>query len=143
MLTDSSYISNTVMRINCPINARNCTANIPMNRTRSKIHEDKSSDSHNSFFADPNISRIVLAEHVLEKCDSLDLEIMKSLINKEKYIDIADKLHVSENTVKYRIKLLLNFCKARKPKQAHRAYERVSNVKKSFLSFFMTFLNIF
>lgn len=85
----------------------------------------------------------MLAEHVLEKCDSLDLEIMKSLINKEKYIDIADKLHVSENTVKYRIKLLLNFCKARKQKQAHRAYERVSNVKKSFLSFFMTFLNIF
>lgn len=34
---------------------------------------------------------------------------MRSLLKKEKYIDIADKLHVSENTVKYRIKLQLNF----------------------------------
>ena len=111
MLSDSSYISNMVMRINCHVDVRNSTANIPMNKTRSKIHEDKNQESHNSFFADPNISQIVLAEQVLEKCDSLDLEIMKSLISKEKYIDIADKLHVSENTVKYRIKRLLNFAK--------------------------------
>ncbi len=111
MLANSDTISSSVMRLSCTVDVRDSTANIPMNRMRSVFNSEKTLAPHNSFFADPHISEIVLAEQLLEKCDSLDLEIMKSLINKEKYIDIADKLHVSENTVKYRIKRLLNFAK--------------------------------
>ncbi len=110
-LAGSELISNLAMRLGCTVDIRNSTANIPMNMTRSAAHSENAEISHNSFFADPHINEIVIAERLLEKCDSLDLEIMRSLVNKEKYIDIADKLHVSENTVKYRIKRLLNFAK--------------------------------
>ena len=110
MLSGSDRISGSVLRLNCTIDTRNSTANIPINRSRVKA--DGTSDTVKmSFFEDPHISRIMLAEQVLDKCDSLDLEIMRSLLQKEKYIDIADKLHISENTVKYRIKRLLNFAK--------------------------------
>ncbi len=110
MLSGSKRLSGAVMRLECTIDVRNSTANIPISNTRTKT-DDTQDMTHISFFDDPHISEIVLAEHVLDKCDRLDLEIMKSLINKEKYIDIADKLHISENTVKYRIKRLLNFAK--------------------------------
>ena len=110
-LSGANNISSAVLKLGCELDIRASTANIPMSRVRSAVHSDKLGAQHNSFFADPHISEIVLAEQLLEKCDSLDLEIMRSLINKEKYIDIADKLHVSENTVKYRIKRLLNYAK--------------------------------
>lgn len=110
-LAGSDNISSLVIRLGCEVDVRASTANIPISKIRSVIHSDKTSSQFNSFFADPHINEIVLAEQLLEKCDSLDLEIMRSLIKREKYIDIADKLHVSENTVKYRIKRLLNFAK--------------------------------
>ncbi len=110
-LAGTDSISSSVLRLGCEIDVRASTANIPISKMRSVINSDKTSAPHNSFFADPHINEIVLAEQLLEKCDSLDLEIMRSLVKKEKYIDIADKLHVSENTVKYRIKRLLNFAK--------------------------------
>lgn len=110
-LANSNNISSVVLKLACETDIRASTANIPMSRLRSAIHSDKDGTAHSSFFADPHVSEIVLAEQLLGKCDSLDLEIMRSLINKEKYIDIADKLHVSENTVKYRIKRLLTFAK--------------------------------
>jgi len=110
MLCNSDLISGSVLRLNCTIDARSSTANIPISRSRTKADEAKETAPF-SFYEDPHISRVMLAEQVLDKCDSLDLEIMKSLLNKEKYIDIADKLHISENTVKYRIRRLLNFAK--------------------------------
>ncbi len=110
LLAGSKRLSGAVMRLECTIDVRNSTANIPINNTRIKM-DDTQDMTHISFFDDPHISKIVLAEHVLDKCDRLDLEIMKALIKKEKYIDIADKLHISENTVKYRIKRLLNIAK--------------------------------
>ena len=110
-LASSDNISSSVLRLGCEIDVKASTASIPISKIRSVIHSDKASTQSSSFFADPHINEIVLAEQLLEKCDSLDLEIMRSLVNREKYIDIADKLHVSENTVKYRIKRLLNFAK--------------------------------
>ena len=110
-LSSSNFISGFVTRLNCEIDVRNSTANIPIGNRKIPTKIDGDMMLHNSFFSDPHINRIVIAEQVLEKCDSLDLEIMRALINREKYIDIADKLHVSENTVKYRIKRLLNFAK--------------------------------
>ena len=109
MLSGSDTFSSSVIKLLCPIDVRSSTANIPRNVYHTQQKSDKSSSVHSSFFADPNINEIVLAEKLLEKCDTLDIEIIRSLIKKEKYIDIADKLHVSENTVKYRIKRLLNF----------------------------------
>ena len=109
MLAVSNTLSSTQMKLLCPIDVRASTANIPINIYRSPLSAEKAAVGNNSFFADPNINEIVQAEKLLEKCDSLDIEIVRSLINKEKYIDIADKLHVSENTVKYRIKRLLTF----------------------------------
>ncbi len=110
-LSESGFISGFVTRINCVIDVRDSTANIPLSTSNRTDNTSYNGLVSNSFFSDPHINKIVLSEQVLEKCDSLDLEIMRSLVSREKYIDIADRLHVSENTVKYRIKRLLTFAK--------------------------------
>ena len=108
-LSKAKNISSSVVRLGCTIDVRSSTANIPPIRKRTPLSYEPHTEHNSSFFSDPHINEIVLAEKLLEKCDSLDLDIIRSLINKEKYINIADKLHVSENTVKYRIKRLLTF----------------------------------
>ena len=110
LITNSGCVSNSVIKLECDIDVRNSSANIPISRTRSKPGR-KQENSHISFLEDPYISKIVLAEYLLKKCDTIDMDIMKALLSKEKYIDIAEKLHVSESTVKYRIKRLLSFAK--------------------------------
>lgn len=107
-LSKARNISSSVIRLGCTIDVSNSTANIPHSSKRSLILTDYKNEHNSMFFADPHINEIVLAEKVLEKCDTIDLEILHSLIKNEKYIDVADRLHVSENTVKYRIKRLLN-----------------------------------
>ena len=108
-LTKATNISSSVIRLRCEIDVKRSTDNIARNKARTHVASESTQTPASSFFADPHVNEIVVAERLLEKCDSLDLEIMRSLLKKEKYIDIADKLHVSENTVKYRIKRLLNF----------------------------------
>ena len=103
-------ISSSIIKLTCDIDVRNSSANIPISRTRSKPGQEQE-NTHESFFEDPYISRIVLAESLLKKCDTIDIEIMRALLLKEKYIDMAEKLHVSESTVKYRLKRLLSFAK--------------------------------
>ena len=108
-LTKATNISNSVIRLRCDIDVKCSTDNVARNKSRTPVASESTQTPASSFLADPHVNEIVVAERLLEKCDSLDLEIMRSLLKKEKYIDIADKLHVSENTVKYRIKRLLNF----------------------------------
>lgn len=83
-LAKAKNISSSVVRLGCTIDVRNSTANIPHSNKRASLSSDQSIEHNSSFFSDPHINEIVLAERVLEKCDTLDLDIMRSLINREK-----------------------------------------------------------
>ena len=108
LLSKAHNVSSSVIKLGCEIEVKGSTANIPYQKTFITAHIAGSHENDSSFFSDPDVSEIVLAEMLLSKCDTLDLDILRAIEKKEKYIDIAERLHVSENTVKYRIKRLLN-----------------------------------
>lgn len=58
---------------------------------------------------DEHISNALMHEKILCMCDRVDIEILKSIIAHESYSKIAVKSHISENTIGYRIKRLMQF----------------------------------
>lgn len=75
-------------------------------------HSYKKANSINpsqSTSAVDHISSALMHERILCNCDRVDIEILKSIINRESYAKIAHKAHISENTIGYRIKRLMQF----------------------------------
>lgn len=60
---------------------------------------------------DDHISSALMHERILCNCDRVDIEILKSIIARESYAKIAHKVHISENTIGYRIKRLMQFAR--------------------------------
>ena len=56
-----------------------------------------------------NISSVLTHERILCMCDRVDIEILKRIIARESYAKIAQKTHISENTIGYRIKRLMQY----------------------------------
>ncbi len=56
-----------------------------------------------------HISNALMLEKILCNCDRVDIEILESIIRKESYSKIAARVHISENTIGYRIKRLMQF----------------------------------
>jgi hypothetical protein len=50
-----------------------------------------------------------MLEKILCNCDRVDIEILEGIIRKESYAKIATRVHISENTIGYRIKRLMQF----------------------------------
>ena len=92
--------------MNCKLDVRESTACIPYenvtpppkNATRDKF----------DLFADAPLNDMMLAEKILAECDALDIEIMRGIYEGMKNADIAEMLHASESTVKYRVKRMIN-----------------------------------
>ncbi len=59
-------------------------------------------------YADAPLTDMMLAEQIFSDCDALDLEILLWIQKGKKNADVAEMLHTSESTVKYRIKRMLN-----------------------------------
>ncbi|MBQ9428680.1 MAG: substrate-binding domain-containing protein [Clostridia bacterium] len=106
LLTNSPRISGISTKIACELVPGSTTAGRPFLHSAAQsasLPETEPSKFHN----DPSISRIFLAEKILSNCDVIDVDMLKLILKGYKYIDIADLLHVSESTVKYRLKRIL------------------------------------
>ena len=53
------------------------------------------------------ISSALIHERILCNCDRVDIEILKGITERESYSKIASRIHISENTIGYRIKRLM------------------------------------
>jgi len=107
-LTENPEISNSTIALRCSIDVRESTANIPFSIAETMPETEPVSPY--DYYKDPHVNEVLLAESVLSMCDPLDFEIIKSVTAGQRYADMAEKLHVSENTVKYRIKRILVAC---------------------------------
>jgi len=61
-------------------------------------------NSYDLFFDDPDINEFFRLEQFFEHCDEIDMEIIKGLHEEVLYESLAQKLHISEYTLKYRLK---------------------------------------
>ncbi len=58
-----------------------------------------------------HIGNALMLEKILCNCDRVDIEILEGILRKESYSKIAARVHISENTIGYRIKRLMQFAK--------------------------------
>ncbi|MBQ8836008.1 MAG: substrate-binding domain-containing protein [Clostridia bacterium] len=105
-LTSSPSISSISTKIRCDFIIGDTTANLPVKQET--LGTSLTPDGTASLFhSDPSVSRIFLAEKILSACDAIDIDLLKLIINGYKYFDIAEILHVSESTIKYRLKRII------------------------------------
>lgn len=106
LLTNSENISGISTKVRCKFIIGDTTANLPV-ITETLGTAPAPSGIASQFHNDPSISRIFLAEKILSACDAIDIDLLKLIINGYKYFDIAEILHVSESTIKYRLKRII------------------------------------
>lgn len=72
--------------------------------------EQENDVEENRFFSDNFLKKLSKSELLLKKCDYVDRQIIDLLIKNYKYSFIAEKCFISEYTVKYRIKNMMEIC---------------------------------
>ena len=106
-LTVAQTISSVSTKIRCELLIGDTTAHLPI-VAKAVGASLTPSDPTSVFHSDPSISHIFLAEKILSACDAIDIDMFKLIINGHKYFDIAEILHVSESTIKYRLKRIIS-----------------------------------
>lgn len=63
-----------------------------------------------SFYDDVELSQMLKIDRLIERCDVLDKEIIKLILDEKTYIDISEECHIAEQSVKYRVKQYVEIC---------------------------------
>ena len=80
------------------------TAQTEYKRPQSDNPDHMERDFVPDFFQHPEIQAIITFENMLTKCDKLDMQILIGIMNKMTYLQLSEKLFVSENVISYRVK---------------------------------------
>lgn len=65
---------------------------------------EPSTENHSDFYLDPHVEEVFRFKALLTEMDELDLDILRELLRGARYFDMAESLHTTENTIKYRLK---------------------------------------
>ena len=86
------------------------TNNIPLTpKSLSETNIDyKSTDKH---YSDSEIDEMLRIETLLNSCDEEDFLLLDNLLNNMTYAQIAEKMYMSTNGVKYKMKKMFQICK--------------------------------
>ncbi len=97
------FISNMTIRIARMVDAAisNTSQDIPF--TEALTHTDE-------FYQDQEIAEMICVEKLLCRCDQIDRKIIDMLYKKATLDEICENCYLSESTVKYRIKHILDDC---------------------------------
>ena len=71
-----------------------------------KTTVDAVDHSTSDFYRDLEIISVITFENMLTKCDKLDMQILIGVMNHMTYMQLSEKLFVSENVISYRVKRL-------------------------------------
>lgn len=107
ILHKNPELSSLSATLNCKIHVGESTAWQPAGHYAELAGGDEALRTVN-FYSDPDVIDVLHIEDLLSRCDDIDLNILKGIVSQLKYIDLAEDLHISENTVKYRIKKMLS-----------------------------------
>lgn len=101
MLQKGKNISEISLTVKC---------NMDFDAHHTKVSNSLIGVSEDSFYDDVELSQMLRLDRLFEHCDTLDEEIIKLLLEKQTYIDIAEKCHIAEQSVKYRVKRYIEIC---------------------------------
>ena len=81
---------------------------LPDNIQYSATKEHRTADE--VFYSDKEMCEMILVENMLCACDATDLELLNLIVSGDSYETAAVKCFISHNTVKYRMKKLMDIC---------------------------------
>jgi DNA-binding LacI/PurR family transcriptional regulator len=61
------------------------------------------------FYDDPEVQETLAIENFINQCDELDLQILEGLFASTTYSDLAERLYLAENALKYRIRRMISW----------------------------------
>ena len=105
LLTGYPDLSSVSLNVHCDIITSNGI--IQFDKDSEKIGDIPMQKDHSP--QHKHISNALMLEKILCNCDRVDIEILEGIIRKESYAKIAMRVHISENTIGYRIKRLMQF----------------------------------
>lgn len=88
-------------------------ANFTKNELPDTVQINQSSEHHFAdevFYSDSEMCEMILVENMLSVCDATDLKLLDLILKGNSYEKAAEKCYISHNTVKYRIKKLMDVC---------------------------------
>ncbi len=96
------------IKVPCKMLIRESTMKINVNCNKTSEHANVGSGNAVIFYDDKEVIDIMKVENLLNYCDISDVKILQGLINGTSYSKMAERLDISENAIKYRIKHMIN-----------------------------------
>jgi hypothetical protein len=108
LLQKSPELMSVSMTLTCDVKITNGDSKAVVLQTSSKSKSKTSPVETNELSDEKYLDEnTIVIENVLCHCDSLDMSILYALMANEVYSKIATRLHISENTISYRLKRML------------------------------------
>lgn len=67
-------------------------------------------ENEDNFYSDSEVDEMIKIEKLLNACDKTDKSLLKFVSDGASYSEIADKLYMSTNTIKYKMKGMYEIC---------------------------------
>ncbi len=114
MLLKNPCLSSASVKMKCGIVPRETTGFTPCSDKSGVVYEAVRSlsggDVETRFYDDSTVSSLLTLGNLLSSCDTADLEMLPLLAKGLSYEVIAERLYMSANGVKYRVKRLIGLC---------------------------------
>ena len=95
----------THVRIPAELIVRESTGSIPYANAELTVHVGN--QNLPDYFGGSLVSRLIMLENELQHCDSIDREIIFGTARGETYTQLANRLYLSERTLKYHLSHIL------------------------------------
>ena len=114
MLLKNPCLSSASVKMKCGIVPRATTAYAPCTGASPSARGESASGTgelgESPFYDDSTVASLLPLGNLLASCDASDLEILSFLAKGLSYEEIAERLYMSENGVKYRTKRFIKLC---------------------------------
>lgn len=115
MVSKNPHLSTASVKVKCGIVPRATTGGIAYSGGIAatgveSVHGKCRHEAKPQFYDDSTVASLLSLGNLLSSCDAVDLEILSLLIKDMSYEEIAERLYMSANGVKYRTKRFIELC---------------------------------
>ena len=115
MVSKNPHLSTASFKVKCGIVPRETTGCTPYSGSIASAWTQSSEGkgrcaAEPQFYDDSTVASLLSLGNLLSSCDAVDLEILSLLIKDMSYEEIAERLYMSANGVKYRTKRFIELC---------------------------------
>lgn len=109
LLNKNSNINSIECRLTSEILPGQTTECLPVSFDNESIYV-VDNESEDNFYADSEVDEMIKIEKLLNACDKTDRNLLQCILDGVPYSEIAEKLYMSTNSIKYKLKGMYDIC---------------------------------